>query len=595
MFVMRDATRKGRQITLLLLLPAAAAAVCLTSLVHTRALVGEAFFLALMFIASLLQALHPRALGMGLIAVVMTYIGLYLRLPIQTLPAQLASLLIGCSVVWVVSFVLMPLRPVSTLRRAVRSVQRRAARVLRQAAQTAEGNGTASLSASLSDLNQAALAAEDQLDLLAEPSRLDVRLHLFELEQAVAELVGMVSRGQLAVRHRDRMHLAGERLRRARVRGGWAWSDAVADPAAEALSALAAASVGLDEATSRAAEAAAGPRTAAAPMPWGPLSWRMAAQVTLASMLAMGGGMLLSPQRWFWAVIAVYVVFLNSRSRGDTIHKGSHRVAGTLVGLFGGLAIGTVTAGNDTAEAAIMLLAVFGIYYFYAVSYSVAIFCVTVLLSLVYGTLGNPMEQILMLRLEETAWGVIAAVLAATFVLPTPTHQIVRMSGMSVLRSLRDVVQASLGVTPAGTTPAGATLAPIEATRRLDRQLADLRRAMMPLTAGRSIVRRGRADRPVTALLACADAARALAAPKSRVDVSGRLALQAQASAVEAKIEAILDGRWSAAVAREPAPDVPAATAETRQAAAALHRLDVALAMLAERLATNLVEGFAID
>jgi uncharacterized membrane protein YccC len=584
MFVMRDPTRRGRQMTLLCLLPPAALTVCVTALVDASPPAGETFLLTLMFLTTLLQSLHPRALGMGLIAVIMAYIGLYLHLPVRTLPAQLASLLVGAAVVWVVSFILMPLRPASVLRRAVRSVQRRAGRVLRQAG---DASSPLSLSANLADLNQAALAAEDQLDLLDEPARLDVRRHLFELEQAVAELVGLVGSGQLAARHRDRVQLAGERLRRSRLRGGWAWSGAAADPPAAALSALARAATGLEEAAARALNRDHAPDAPAARMPWGPLSWRMAAQVTLASVLAMAGGMLLSPQRWFWAVIAVYVVFLNSRSRGDTIHKGSHRVAGTLVGLFGGLAIGAATAGDPIAEAAIMLASVFGIYYFYAVSYSVAIFCVTVLLSLVYGALGNPMEQILMLRLEETAWGVVAAVLAASFVWPTPTRQIVRLSGMSVLRSLQDVVRTSLGTVPVS------ALAPIEATRRLDRQLFDLRRAMTPLTAGRSIVRRGRADRPVTALLACADAARALAAPKARVGDAGRLALQPVTRAIEAKIEAILAGTWDAALSVVSPP--AALPEEARVAAEALHRLDVSLTMLAERLETNLLDGFAID
>ncbi|WP_222128193.1 FUSC family protein [Roseomonas gilardii] len=86
----------------------------------------------------------------------------------------------------------------------------------------------------------------------------------------------------------------------------------------------------------------------------GPLSWRNAGQVTLAAFLAMLGGMALSPERWFWAVIAVYVVFLNTRSRGDTIHRGAHRMLGTLAGLFGGLAIAWVTGESGIAQVCIL-------------------------------------------------------------------------------------------------------------------------------------------------------------------------------------------------------------------------------------------------
>src|ERR1700760_4748117 len=129
-FIMREPTRRERQRTLLLLLPPAAGAVVASTLLHPYPPAGEVWFLALVFIGALMQARHPRALGLGLIAVIMTYVGLYLRLPLATLPLQLASLIIGAACVWTVCFLLLPLRPVVTLRRAVRSVQRRAGHVL---------------------------------------------------------------------------------------------------------------------------------------------------------------------------------------------------------------------------------------------------------------------------------------------------------------------------------------------------------------------------------------------------------------------------------------------------------------------------------
>ena len=92
---------------------------------------------------------------------------------------------------------------------------------------------------------------------------------------------------------------------------------------------------------SRAAAAAVGRRA-----PPGPLAWRLATRVTLAAGLAMAGGMALSPQRWFWAVMTVYVVFLNARSRGDTIYKGIQRLGGTLLGIGSGLVLATACAGD---------------------------------------------------------------------------------------------------------------------------------------------------------------------------------------------------------------------------------------------------------
>jgi hypothetical protein len=228
--------------------------------------------------------------------------------------------------------------------------------------------------------------------------------------------------------------------------------------------------------------ATVGAPAATPPAPPGPLAWRTALQVTLASLVAMLGGMALSPQRWFWAVIAVYVVFLNARSRGDTVHKGFHRIAGTLAGLFGGLLISTAVANNEIVICVVMLAAVFGAYYLYSVSYSAAIFCVTVLLGMVYGSLNAALGPLLVLRFEETAIGVLAAGLAASFVWPIPTRHQVRLSGLAVLRSLRDVVQASLAAMDPDADPA-----PIEAVRRLDRQIGDLRLSLIPLNAGRCL------------------------------------------------------------------------------------------------------------
>jgi hypothetical protein len=578
-FLMRDPTRRQRLTTLLLLLPAAIVAVATSAMLHPYPPAGEIWFLSLVFLSALLQARHPRAIGLGLVMVIMTYVGLYLRLPLATLPAQLASLGLGATCIWTVCFVLLPLRPVATLQRAVRSVQHRAGRVLSEAGNAADQGP---LRRHLMRLNDAALAAEDQLVLLDEPSRLDVRLHLFDLEQAVVRLIALVAAGGFTDRHWDRMRMMGTRLRWGRARHTL-FPNRNADPVRQTLGALAHASVALKDAADRAVAASSAPVLMANPPP-GRLAWNGAIQVTLASLVAMAGGMALSPQRWFWAVITVYVVFLNTRTRGDTIHKGSHRVIGTLVGLFGGLLIAVSIDGNHVAECATMLTAVFGIYYFYAVSYSIAIFCVTVLLGMIYGMLGTPLEQLLLLRLEETAIGVLAAGLAASFVLPTPTRHQVRLSGLQVLRSLCDVAQSSLAA-----MEGGPRLAPIEAVRRLDRQIGDLRLAFVPLSAGRFIMRRARAERPLTAMLACADAARALAAAAANSNANGDLpALRGQLAAVEAQIAAILsnggvpEADRSTTVADDPAGQ-------------ALQRLDLALAMLSERLADNLLDGFAVD
>jgi uncharacterized membrane protein YccC len=580
-FVMRDPTRAQRQLTLLLLLPPAAAAVVISSLANSYPPAGEVWLLLLVFVAALLVSRHPRALALGLIAVIMTYIGLYLHLPPSTLPIQIASLGIGAAVVWIVCFVILPVRPVSTLRRTVRSVRRRAGRVLREALEGKDPQHSVALRQHLTRLNTAALAAEDQLALLDEPARTDLRLHLFELERTVMRLIDLISEGDVNKRHWDRVRVTAERLRRGQGVSRVASPGMQSDPLRAALLAVAHASTGLDRAASRAV-AIVGAPTATTPAPPGPFAWRPALQVTLASLVAMLGGMALSPQRWFWAVITVYVVFLNARSRGDTLYKGFHRIAGTVAGLFGGMLISTAAANNEIIICVVMLAAVFGIYYLYSVSYSVAIFCVTVLLGMVYGSLNAPLGPVLVLRFEETAIGVLAAGLAASFVWPIPTRHQVRLSGLAVLRSLRDVVRASLAAMDRDADPA-----PIEAVRRLDRQIGDLRLSLVPLNASRFLMGRARAERPLTALLACAAQARILAGV-ARAGASGDLAsLRALGANVEARIAAMLSETPPQAEYTAPVGEGPAADA--------LRQLDQALAMLSERLEANVIDGFAVD
>jgi uncharacterized membrane protein YccC len=470
------------------------------------------------------------------------------------------------------------------LQRAVRSVQRRAARVLREARATiGTQRPSPALQRHLARLNDAALAAEDQLEVIDEASRTALRLQLFDMEQAVTQLMALLASETLPDRLHARLTVAERRLRHDRPKTALPFATTPPPHAIhDALVAMNHAAVQLSQGAGQAVASPAW-RPLGAPTVRGPLAWRMAFQVTLASVFAMAGGMALSPQRWFWAVISVYIVFLNARSRGEAIYRGLHRIAGTLAGLFAGLLIAVATADNIPAECAVMLLAVFSLYYFYAISYGIAIFSVTILLGMLYGMMGSPLEPVLLLRLEETAIGVFAAMLAAAFVLPVHTRHQVTLSGQAVLRALQDVVRLSRQ-----SLAGQGGLAPIEAVRRLDRQIVDLRRSLTPLTAGRFVLRRGRSARSVTALLACAQWARSLAAASRLPNQADAELLAPQANLVEARITAMLDPSVSQL------PPGPVAAGDGT-AATALHNLDLALLTLSERLRSNVLDGFALD
>ncbi len=455
-FLMREPTRRQRQRTLIAMaLPAAAASVA-TTLLHGHGPLGDCFFLALVFLCFLLQAKGPFAIGQGLVAVVVSYIGLYLELPASTLPIQLLSIVIALPITAFAGFVLFPLRPAATLRRMVQAVQARAARVLRDArgVSPAAPETGRRLHHSLARLNEAALAADDQLGLLDPAGSLPLRHHLMDLELAAAQLAACPL-DSLTGQHAARLQVTEQRLRQSRWSARDLREPGEASPSA-ALAAITRAAAALDSA----AALTAAPHVDKPAPPPGPLAWRIALRVTLASALAMAGGMALSPNRWFWAVITVYVVFLNTRSRGDTITKGVERMCGTLIGLAAGVALADLLRGDLRTEAMVILAAVFGLYYLYAVSYTLGIMCVTVLLGILYSLLGADMGPLLVLRLEETAIGAMAAILVAIFVMPVRTRDQVGLSGAAVLKALAGAIGACR-IVLAG----DATAAPLAAMR----------------------------------------------------------------------------------------------------------------------------------
>ena len=149
---------------------------------------------------------------------------------------------------------------------------------------------------------------------------------------------------------------------------------------------------------------------------------RTALQVTLASGVAMVFGLMLSRQRWFWAVLAAFLVFINTKSRGDTTLKAYQRTLGTLIGIVIGMLTASIIGDHVVVIVSVAIVCVFLGIYFVRVSYTVMIFFVTIVICLLYGYTDNLTFQLLRLRLEETMIGAIAGVVAAYFVFPVRTE-----------------------------------------------------------------------------------------------------------------------------------------------------------------------------
>lgn len=167
---------------------------------------------------------------------------------------------------------------------------------------------------------------------------------------------------------------------------------------------------------------------------------RQAVQASIAAALAIVAGELISPQRYYWAVITAFVVFTGTATVGETVRKGVARVAGTAIGLVAAVLLANATAQVPVLALVIILACVFVAFYFVQLSQLIMIFCITVMLGQLYGLLHTFSDALLVLRLEETAAGGIAGALTAVIVLPSRSRQALRQARKDLLTTLSDLL-----------------------------------------------------------------------------------------------------------------------------------------------------------
>ncbi|MFI1566671.1 FUSC family protein [Streptomyces sp. NPDC020490] len=236
---------------------------------------------------------------------------------------------------------------------------------------------------------------------------------------------------------------------------------------------------------------------------------RAAVQVAVGSSLAIVGGEFLSSQRWYWAVLTCWIVFINTASTGEILVKGYRRLVGTVLGVVAGLLLAGLVGHHTWTAFALVLVCVFAMFYTAPLSYTLMSFFVTAALGLLYTLLHTYSLSVLVLRVEETALGAACGIIAAAFVLPVHTDRRTNDLLVAALERLAEVTGSAVDQLSGG-PPADL----LDQARELDRALADLRAATQPLTH-RGTPMRGRRDtaRYVVALLeTCAYHARSLAA-----------------------------------------------------------------------------------
>ncbi|MFB1045840.1 FUSC family protein [Streptomyces chrestomyceticus] len=204
---------------------------------------------------------------------------------------------------------------------------------------------------------------------------------------------------------------------------------------------------------------------------------RAAFQIAVGSTLAIVGGEFLSAQRWYWAVLTCWVVFLNTASTGEIIIKGYRRLLGTVLGVVAGVGLAGLVGNHTWTAFALILLFVFAMFFTAPLSYALMSFFVTAMLGLLYTLLNTYSLDVLILRIEETALGAACGIIAAAVVLPVHTDRRTDDLLGTVLTKLDEVVSASVDQLSGG--PATDLLG---LSRDLDTALDELRASTRPLT-----------------------------------------------------------------------------------------------------------------
>jgi uncharacterized membrane protein YccC len=153
------------------------------------------------------------------------------------------------------------------------------------------------------------------------------------------------------------------------------------------------------------------------------LSTRQAIQVGIAASLAIVVGELVSPARWYWAVLTAFFVFAGTSSRGDVLSRGWQRIVGTIGGVLAGMGLAVLVSGHELLALLVMFGCAFLALYLARISQTMLALWITAVLAILYGLIGQFSVQTLVLRIEETAIGAAMGMLAAYLVLPKRTRE----------------------------------------------------------------------------------------------------------------------------------------------------------------------------
>ncbi|MDN5894627.1 MAG: FUSC family protein [Nocardioides sp.] len=537
----KDRTPSARILTTVLMTLPAAAAVALAALLSEFGRAADVGFIVVLFAAVWVRRFGPRGTALGMVAFISYFFALFLHADISQVPVLLIAILIGVAVALFVRVAVFRDRPQSEVSRLARALRAASVAVLEAAAPIRSRDPTV-LRRKLTGLANTGMMIEDWLDRNDAALHLSVSSHelsirVFEAQIATEQLASVIwslgprrswptalDHAMNAVRSCLQDNPSEDELRAARQLA--AHSAEKADPSQQAGIAriLAARAVQAYTSIHRiTAEASSlpgrAPNTSTHPVATGADATpdgdssrmnshtRAAIQVAVATSAAMVLGDLISPNRWYWAVMAAFLVFNGVTTRGELLTKAGHRILGTVAGVVGGVLLAAAVGNQPVVQLALIVVCVFFAFWLVAINYALLVFFITVLLALLYGLLGQFSIGVLELRIYETAAGAAMGTIAAFVILPVRTRSTVVEKVEDYLTQMRELIDASVeSVLMPGSNTDLVTL-----SRALDTSLQDAVTATKPLSLGPTTRGRRSTRRLLLVLQVSARAAHALA------------------------------------------------------------------------------------
>ncbi|MBW4042860.1 MAG: FUSC family protein [Acidobacteria bacterium] len=532
----REVKPRPRALTILLLVPASLAAISLAAVLAQWPLVVDAVFVAVAVGAVFLRALGPRGTALGMLAFMSYFLAVFVRITPRDLLVVAAAQLVAAGVTILIRLLLASRRGDHDLRRMIAALGYRARRVVDALVDGVEAGGfderlRRTARSRLAASSATASSVEDVLESAETPvldgignDELGVRVLDFQLTmERLVEAVQVMLDGDVstAAEREDLTSALGRfaravdgpiRLQRSAPDGaagassptpartsarldridrilsfgtaswrGVAWrgrdvSAAPDDDASATETAMADVAEHVNAAEDD-ADGAAGIAQRLRGMS------RQAVQVGLAAALAIAAGTAISSTRWFWAVIAAFVVYVGTSSRGEILTKGWLRVVGTLAGVVVGVVVAALVGGNTLLAVILIVVCLFAGVYLVSVSSAFMIFFITTMLALLYGLLGEFSIGLLLTRLTETAAGAMIGVGVAYVVLPTSTRDVARERMRDYLEALAEAVTHAVDRLTLESADAGGMPGADEA-RAVRTAFEALRTAATPITKG---------------------------------------------------------------------------------------------------------------